>query len=210
MRVPVPGALAVVALALAACSPANQPQTVVAPDAGLTTLRTFRVVESHTFLGDIQPGETEPAFINSSTSRALGRQITAELERRGYVATQASPDVLVEYGAAAKEALDPADWSYDYLWRGPEWRGWGPGPNDATPAEYANGAVVIDMIDARTGQLLWRGHAAVDPSGDEGAATQRLDRTAVAILRQLPERAPATRQASRTRAPALPPAGARA
>lgn len=208
MRVPVSGGLAVAVLAFAACSPANQPQTAVAPDAGLTTLRTFRVVESHTFLGDIQPGETQPAFINSTTSRALGRQITAELERRGYVATRTSPDVLVEYGTAAKEALDQSDWDYDYLWRGPEWRGWGPGVNDATPTEYANGAVIIDMIDARTGQMLWRGHEAVDPSGDEGAAARRLDRTAVAILRQLPQRARGLDARSRASAPR--PAGSRA
>lgn len=198
MRVPVPGALAIVALAFTACSPANRPQTVVAPDAGLTALQTFRVVESHTFLGDIQPGETEPAFVNSSTSRALGDQITTELERRGYVENDMSPDVLVEYGTAAREDLDPTDWNDNYLWRGPEWRGWGPARNDATPAEYANGAVVIDMIDARTGQLLWRGHAAVDPSGDEVAATKRLDQTAVAILRQLPERSMALGQAVST------------
>ena len=188
MRVPVPGALAAMVMAFTACSGRPAPQVVVAPDAGLTGLQTFRVVESQTFLGDIQPGETGPEIVNSATSRALGQQITTELERRGYALREMDPDVLVEYGTATREDLDPSDWNYNYLWRGPEWRGWGPGRNDATPAEYVSGAVVIDMVDGRTGELLWRGHAPVDPSGNEQVAIKRLDRTAVAILKQLPER----------------------
>jgi hypothetical protein len=186
MRVPVPGAVAAIALVFTACAPAPQPQTAVAPDAGLNSLQTFRVVQGSNFLGDVQPGETHPAFVNSTTSRALGTEIAAQLERRGYTANAAAPDVLVEYGAAAKEDVDPTDWNYNYLWRAADWRGWGPGRNDATPAEYTNGAVVIDVVDARSGQLLWRGHAPVDPSGDELASIKRLDRTADAILDRLP------------------------
>src|SRR5262249_30451520 len=129
MRVPVPGALAAMAIAVTACSGAPAPQVVVAPDAGLTGLQTFRVVESQTFQGDIQPGETGPEIVNSATSRALASQITTELERRGYTQREMDPDVLVEYGTATREALDPSDWNYNYLFRGPEWRGWGPGGN---------------------------------------------------------------------------------
>ena len=188
MRVPVPGAMAAVVILAAACAPTPEVQTVVAPDAGLSSLQTFRVIEADTYLGNIQPGETHPAFANSTTSRALERRIAAELERRGYTENEVAPDVLVEYGAAAKEDLDPSDDSYDYLWRPADWRGWGPGPNDATPAEYANGAVVIDVVDARTGQLLWRGHAAADASRDEHISIQGLDRTVAAILDRFPSR----------------------
>jgi hypothetical protein len=188
MRVPVQGAIAAVVIVAAACAPTPEVQTVVAPDAGLSSLQTFRVIEADTYLGNIQPGETHPAFANSTSSRALGRQIAAELERRGYTENEAAPDVLVEYGAAAKEDLDPSDESYDYLWRTADWRGWGPGPNDATPAEYANGAVLIDVVDARTGQLLWRGHAAANASSDEHISIKGLDRTVAAILDRFPTR----------------------
>jgi hypothetical protein len=80
----------------------------------------------------------------------------------------------------------PSDESYDSLWRPADWRGWGPGPNDATPAEYANGAVLIDVVDARTGQLLWRGHAAANASSDEHISIKGLDRTVAAILDRFP------------------------
>jgi hypothetical protein len=188
MRVPMPSALAAILLALTACAPAPEVQTVVAPDAGLDRLRTFRVVLASNYLGDVLPGETSPAFLNSMTERELGKDIEAQLERHGYAANDASPDVLIEYGTAVKEELDPTDWSYNYLWRPNDWRGWGPGTNDATPAEYAHGAVVIDVVDARTNQLLWRGHEAADPSGDPRVTMRGLDHAVAAILDRFPGR----------------------
>jgi hypothetical protein len=188
MRVPMPSALAAILLALTACAPAPEVQTVAAPDAGLDRLRTFRVVLASNYLGDVLPGETSPAFLNSMTERELGKDIEAQLERHGYAANDASPDVLIEYGTAVKEELDPTDWSYNYLWRPNDWRGWGPGTNDATPAEYAHGAVVIDVVDARTNQLLWRGHEAADPSGDPRVTMRGLDHAVAAILDRFPGR----------------------
>jgi hypothetical protein len=188
MRVSVPGAAAAVVMTFAACAPAPPVQTDVAPETDLHSLQTFRVVEASNFLGNMLPGETRPAFVNATTGRALGKEITADLERRGYQPNDAAPDVLVEYAAAVKEDLDETDWAYDYLWRPDDWRGWGPGRNDATPAEYNEGAVLIDLVDARTGQLLWRGHAPADPTGDEQSSIKRLDRSVDAILDRLPGR----------------------
>jgi hypothetical protein len=175
-------------LSLTACGTGPQIQTVVAPDAGLDHLRTFRVVPASAYLGDVLPGSTSPAFLNSTTEQELGKTIAVQLERRGYAVSESSPDVLVEYETAVKEELDPTDWSFSYLWRPNDWRGWGPSSNDATPAEYTHGAVVIDVVDARTNQLLWRGHAAADPTGDPAVTVRGLDRTVAAILDRFPGR----------------------
>jgi uncharacterized protein DUF4136 len=189
MRVLMPSAVAAMVLAITACAPVPQVQTVVAPDAGLDHLQTFRVVLASNYLGDVLPGESSPGFLNSFTSQHLGKEIAVQLERRGYTADDAAPDVLIEYGTAVKEELDPSDESYNYLWRSDDWRGWGPGANDATPAEYTHGAVVIDVVDAHTGQALWRGHEAADPSADEHVTVKNLDKAADTILDQLPGRA---------------------
>jgi hypothetical protein len=189
MRAPIAGTIATALFALTACAPVPQVQTVVAPDAGLDHLQTFRVVLASNYLGDVLPGETAASFLNSTTGRALGTEIATQLEHRGYTADDASPDVLIEYGTAAREELDPTDWSYNYLWRPNDWRGWGPGANDATPTEYAEGAVLIDMVDAHTGRLLWRGHEAAKPSADEHVTVKDLDRAADTILDQFPGRA---------------------
>ena len=102
----------------------------------------------------------------------------------------------MEYGIAVKEARDPTDESYNYLWRANDWRGWGPGQNDATPAEYAQGAVIIDVVDAKSKQLLWRGHGPATASEDVATSVKRLDQAVDAILSQFPQRSLALSQAS--------------
>ena len=196
MRASITGSVATMALVLAACAPAAEVQTDVAPDADLSSLRTFHVVEASEYLADTQPGETRPPFANSATSHTLGQDIAADLERRGYTVNDQSPDVLVEYGTAVREADDPTDESYNYVWRSRDWRGWGPGQNDATPAEYDQGAVIIDVVDAKTKQLLWRGHGPATTSEDVAASVKRLDQAVDAILGQFPQRSLALSQAS--------------
>jgi hypothetical protein len=56
------------------------------------------------------------------------------------------------------------------------------------PAEYAQGAVIIDVVDARTELLLWRGHGPAAASDDEASSVKRLDQAADAILDQFPQR----------------------
>lgn len=196
MRASITGSVATMALVLAACAPAPEVQTDVPPDAALSSLRTFHLVEASEYLGNTQPGETRPPFANSATSRALGQDIVADFERHGYSENDQSPDVLVEYGTAVREADDPTDESYNYVWRSKDWRGWGPGQNDATPAEYDQGAVIIDVVDAKTKQLLWRGHVPADASDDVAVSVKRLDQAVDAILDHFPQRSLALSQAS--------------
>jgi hypothetical protein len=60
----------------------------------------------------------------------------------------------------------------------------GQGRNDPTPAEYADGAVIIDLVDARTKQLLWGGTVWRRPP--ERAHLRKLNQTGGVILDQLP------------------------
>jgi hypothetical protein len=186
MHAPITGTLTAALLAVAGCAPVTQIQTVAAPEAGLNQLRTFHVVPAH-------PD-------NSPVSHALGSEITTDLRDRGYSASTSNPDVLVEYATAAPELLDPTDWAYGYLWRPARWRDWGPNPNDATQAEYENGALVIDVIDAHTKQLLWRGHGVADVTGDEHTYVRKLDQAVTAILDQFPEEHLVRRTPSSSRA----------
>jgi hypothetical protein len=186
---PIYGTLAACSLAIAACSPPLPVQTVVAPEGDFGTARTFQVVQTPAdYLGDVLPGETSLTWVNTSTSRALARDITSDLERRGYAAadSSATPDVIVEFATAVREPLDPTDWAYDYAWRSTDWRGWGPGPNDAAPTEYAQGAVIIDVLDGRTHHLLWRGHAPAQFTEDERTYERRMGQTVKAIIDELP------------------------
>ncbi|MGH7499509.1 MAG: DUF4136 domain-containing protein [Gemmatimonadales bacterium] len=179
MRAPMMGTVAVMALVFAGCAPATEVHTVAAPEPELSSLRTFR----------LEPARPD----NSPATHALGHDIAADLTEHGYSQSDNQSDVIVEYGTAAPEDLDPTDWAYDFVWRPKGWRNWASGAEDASAAEYENGALVIDVIDARTRQLLWRGHAEADTSGDERSYEKNLGRAVTAILGRLPEARLATR-----------------
>src|SRR5262249_37341980 len=119
--------------------------------------------------------------------------ITADLERRGYTESDKSPDVLVEYGTAVKEARDPTDETDKYLWGTSDLRGWGPGRHAATPVGCAGGAGALGRGGLPRKQVLWRGHATAKSSVDPAVSVKRLDQAADAILDQFPQRVLAVR-----------------
>src|SRR2546422_4971812 len=172
-----------VALTLAACTLVPQIRTVVSPDRGVGGLRTFTILPAPRHVGGTE-GSTNPMADNSGANRALRDALREAFTRRGYAVADSSPDFAVAYYATSKDKLDIMRWDYGYPWWPRWWRGWGPrgpvGPMEAT--EYAPGTVVVDVIDPRTGELLWRGKGLAPVSDDEGAYELHLQETVRAIL----------------------------
>src|SRR5216683_6386527 len=83
-----------------------------------------------------------------------------------------------------KDELDIMRWDYGYAWWPRWWRGWGlrwrVGPTEAT--EYGSGTVVVDVIDPKTRELLWRGKGLARVSDDERAYELDLQKTVTAIV----------------------------
>jgi Domain of unknown function (DUF4136) len=173
-------------LAVSACGPQLTVQSTPAPDPTLTGRLTFQVIAAPGYLGGISAGANHSPLINEGTSAALHRDIVASLDRRGYVEARHGAGVLVVYYLAMPPSTDFTDWNHGYLWR-PAWaRGQVPGSANLSPAEFADGAVVIDMIDPVTGELLWQGHGATDLPDDERRLTRDLRSTVSAILGAIP------------------------
>jgi hypothetical protein len=83
-------------------------------------------------------------------------------------------------------STDFTDWNDGYLWR-PAWaRGLLPESANLTPLEYADGAVVIDLVDPNTGAVLWQGHRETDLPANERRLTRDLRQTVSAILASAP------------------------
>jgi hypothetical protein len=81
---------------------------------------------------------------------AAGKQLAA----RGLeLATSGPPDLLLHYHANVSQRIDVnrVDQAYGYC-------NAGDCPSDVI--EYDAGTLVLDVIDARTGRLIWRGWAA--------------------------------------------------
>ena len=88
--------------------------------------------------------------------------IDAELAAKGFTKVDANPDVIVIYHVAFDKQKDISTFSsgygggygpYGYGWGG----GWGGGTSTTQVRDILIGTLVIDMADAKTKQMVWRG-----------------------------------------------------
>ena len=88
--------------------------------------------------------------------------IDTELAAKGFVAAESNPDVFVVYHVAFDKQKDISTFSsgygggygpYGWGWGG----GWGGGTTSTQVRDILMGTLVIDMADAKNGQLAWRG-----------------------------------------------------
>ena len=184
--------LTVAALAtLTACTPRPQVHTAVSPDADVTQLRTFSLLPAPRHLGAGE-GSNDPMHVNSGSNRALRTALLQGFTARGYIVADSSPDFAVAYYATTRNKLDIMRWDYGYAWWPRWWHGWGlrgpVGPTEAT--EYAAGTVVVDVIDGRTRDLLWRGKGLAPVSDDEPEYERSLRKTIRAIIARFPRAQP--------------------
>jgi hypothetical protein len=73
------------------------------------------------------------------------------MEERG-IAKSDNPDLLVVYHIGTQEKIQVTDWGYrysDYYW--------GYGGRQIDVHQFTEGTLVIDLIDAESKNLVWRG-----------------------------------------------------
>ncbi|MDG1571969.1 DUF4136 domain-containing protein [Robiginitalea sp. M366] len=102
----------------------------------------------------------DKAQISDLDKKRILRAIEAEMNARGMVKSE-NPDLLVSIFTTEKERVNVYNNNFGWGWGwGPYWGGagwWGPGmwgPNVSTRTE---GALYIDLIDARKKELVWQG-----------------------------------------------------
>ena len=172
----------IAALFGAGCGPSFHVQTMAAPDAGLSTLSTFRVLPvPQPRDGRARAGSYDPMVNNSITNRALRETLTQAFAGRGYVVNEQSPDFEVAVYASAHEKLDVTLWDYGY----PYWPRWGWSRlRRETVTEYTEGTVVVDVVRSRTRELLWRGSGTARLTEDPVRDIKELQKVAAAVIKE--------------------------
>jgi hypothetical protein len=84
--------------------------------------------------------------------RRIRSAIDAEMKDRGFVEDAAAPDVLVIYHVGMQDKIQVTDWGYNYS---PYY--WGYGGRQVDVYQYQEGTLIIDVVDAGTKNLVWRG-----------------------------------------------------
>lgn len=163
--------LVILALALSGCA-STSVSSYVARGANLQEHRTYNWAPADArSTGD--PRLDNNRFFQERVQAAVEEQ----LANRGFEKA-ASPDLLVHYHASVTQEIDIS---------GAERNG-GYG-DDCQPEVYDEGTLLIDLVDARTEQLVWRGWAQGSIDGvidDQRLMEQRIDAAVARIMRKLP------------------------
>lgn len=134
--------LASATLAVSSCSP-FQVKTDYAETANFNNYKSYKLRIDNLKLNDIDK------------DRVLN-EVSRQLQAKGLTVGD-TPDLIVNVKANHRKIRDVQGGSpYGmYGWGGP-W-GWGIGVNRTWTNNYNEGALIIDLIDARTEKLVWQG-----------------------------------------------------
>ena len=134
--------LASVSLTISSCSP-FQVKTDYAETADFNSYKTYKLRIDDLKLNDIDK------------DRVLN-EVAKQLKMKGLLVAD-QPDLIVNVKAKHKKVQDiQSARPYGmYGWGGPY--GWGVGMSRTWTSNYNQGALVLDLIDARTQKLIWQG-----------------------------------------------------
>jgi hypothetical protein len=105
------------------------------------------------------------------------------MKNRGLRLDEQNPDLLVAYYAGKTDAIDPKVWGYTYSPKGSYKDQQGP------PSSYKSNTLVVDLIDAKSKELMWRGWSAGVINAPNNDKTENSIREVMAkIMAEYPPR----------------------
>jgi hypothetical protein len=122
----------------------------------------------------------DPLASNTIWSNRIRTALETDLSEKGLERkTSAEPDFLVAYYMGTDRGFDTRIIGYGFP-RGFRRWGWGPGWNDVNVWRfpYTESTLVLDVIDAGTNQLVWRGYdtEAINFSKSDKAIQESVDK----------------------------------
>jgi hypothetical protein len=136
------------------CGPTLQVRTDYDHTLSFSRYQTFTLGEGKV----IEQGAiTENSFIKERIDKALKVGLTA----RGLALGGTQADLVAKYAAGARTVRELETAGIPPM-VGPMW---GPYPQDFWVTEHPEGTLIIDLLDGKTGKLVWRGYIVAQGSG---------------------------------------------
>ena len=131
-----------------------------------------------------QPGpEQAPAARDPRVREAVIHGVEDALAKKGLQRTEQSPDLLIAVHGWAVNRIDVKNYGYAY---GPSPYGYYPtlATGGVDVRQYRDGTLIIDLIDASTHQMVWRGTAT--DTFDPGAEAKTVSNAVAKTLDEYP------------------------
>jgi hypothetical protein len=123
---------------------------------------------------------------NSLWDARIKSAVDAQLAAKGWTQVDSGGDVAI-VAIATSHTERTLQTFYDGMGGGWRWRGFG-GMGEATTTEqdYKEGTLVVDMYDAKTKQLIWRGSSEDTVSNKEQKNEENLDKGVAKMFKKFP------------------------
>jgi hypothetical protein len=178
-----------------ACSHSTQVTAVTADPKPLPHFRTFAVSAPAPRVDKVAVGVTnqddqasgavmnmDPMLATSLVGRAMRQDLVAAFAARGYQHLEGDPDFLVAYYAGTGRAVDTRAYQHSYHSGGSE--------VSTHTYEYPAGTIVVDVIDASSNTLVWRGTGVSEIPDDPDDYARAVRHTIDKVVEQFPGRNP--------------------
>jgi Domain of unknown function (DUF4136) len=128
---------------------------------------------------------------NQISEKRITDEITQTLAEKGWQKVDANPDaVVVLHGATEKQKSLNTFYSGMGGYGGYGWRGWGGGMGTGTAttttSEYLVGTLVVDIFDAKTKQLMFRGTASDEISDKPEKNIKKVEKASAKMFKDFP------------------------
>ncbi len=125
--------------------------------------------------------EGTPAPSNLVQKR-IERAVESELTAKGMSSTTGDPDLyVVTHASVGKEVrIDVDTWGYRGHWRG----GWG--TTTVNVSEISVGTLVVDLVDAGSKELVWRGIASETLVSNPEKSEKRINKVVKKLFKKFP------------------------
>jgi hypothetical protein len=123
-------------------------------------------------------------FQNSLVDKRFRTAVKSELEAKGLSENSTNPDFLVMYHTGTQEKVNVTNYGYGYG----RWGGYGYGGGGVDVQQYTQGTIILDFVDSKTKQLVWRGVAtgALADKPDPKTVEERLTGIVQQLLANYP------------------------
>jgi hypothetical protein len=123
---------------------------------------------------------TKPMLNNQITLETGQAFLRQALLERGFVEDPVNPDFEVAFYASAQERLDVRDWGYGYCCY----------YDDYDVYVYTEGTVLIDLVNPRTQNLMWRGSGVASVSDNPRKYMEKVGDIIYEIIERVPAPGP--------------------
>ncbi len=121
------------------------------------------------------------AFQNQLMEKHFKNAVNEQLTAKGLTQDTGTPALYVAYHTATQQKTNVTDYGYGY-----GYGRWGTGGIDVT--QYTQGTIILDLIDAKSNQLVWRSVAtgALASNPDPSKAPEKFKEIVGQMLKDFP------------------------